>query len=690
MTTPIDSCKPITPLKGFKYPYSFITFDTESYIINEDGTLVEGEQNIEDIESYETHKLRLGVCIFNHLNKDLTVQYNEVFYFRTSIEFWDYVERKNRVYNNLFIYAHNAKYDTLNVNIIDELNRLGYDTPFPTINNAFIINSKKGKKRLHIVDTFNYAKTSVEKMGEKLGIEKIKLGEKGKIDFNAVDDKTLFKYCEQDVRIVEQWLISFFRFLYNNGDSLGSVKYTAASTSLDVYRHKFIEGTIYYHRNDNILRVERAAYRGGIVECFKLGKLKKQKYYLLDINSMYVNVMSKELLPVFPILYIEKLSIEELKDYIQNNYCVADVLLCVENNYGKFGLKYEGKLIFPVGEYRVTLHQQEIISALKEGYITNVFLCVLYHTEKALSKYANYFSELKKKANNKTDYDLAKLFGNGLYGKFGMRKYITRKAKLNNLFDLEYEGEDKEIQDEIKISDKSKEELKSSFKPTIMSDAGIFYYWNGEYILSSTDDFIHVPRTNVALAGSVTAYARILLSKYIEICGYKNIYYSDTDSMLVNEDGYRNLLEFIDDKELGYLKVEFVFNGGNIKAPKNYTFVEKRKLKIKIIKKKIKLDFNKILTKLKKSIILKRRDRSKGIPLGSVNHNGTYEYMRFTTFKEFLKSGGELKGRIKAKRKNSLIYTKGDSDNQDKYGNTKPYMMQYICKDEKWTNKIIQ
>lgn len=690
------TCKPISKLKELNYPLEIITFDTESTIHHEDKSI------------NEYHSLRLGVAIYNKLDSECKTVYREVYYFRTSTEFWNYVETKTSRVRTLYIYAHNAKYDTLNVDVINELNRLEYEIPYPTINNAFIISAKKNKKKIKIVDTFNYVKKSVASIGEKLGIKKLS------VDFNNVEDKELFEYCENDTHIVEEFMLQLIRFLFNN--KLGSLKFTTASTAMDIYRHSFITEPIYYHRNLNILKLERDSYRGGIVECFYLGRMKRGEYYLLDINSMYVNVMSKYKLPTYPIMRIvdneeHPINFNDFVESSKNNYLIADVLIVCDINVGLYGLKYDGKLIFPTGEFRVSLHQGELEIALKHGHIKAVYEYIIYHAEYCARDYANYFSNLKINATNEVDRDFAKLLGNGWYGKLAMMKYLTDSINLMGFFsdeELKDNGKseyklvgDKRLQSNIRTHDNSRNDnrrymedekkitisnnmkgriIKQHFLPaSITTNNGDYFNWNGDYIRQYRTGLVPVPRTNVALSGAVTTYARLLLNHYISICGEGNVYYTDTDSLTVNKLGYERLKMYIDDKELGKLKCELQFNSGTINAPKNYTFSVKKKIQLKSIQS-INRNFNADgLILEQKSIILKRRDRSKGIPTSAINDNGTFYYWRFTTFKEFLKSDGELKGRIYIHRKNSLDYNKGIEQNN---GFTLPYELEYSYDEE--------
>jgi len=81
-----------------------------------------------------------------------------------------------------------------------------------------------------------------------------------------------------------------------------------------------------------------------------------------------------------------------------------------------------------------------------------------------------------------------------------------------------------------------------------------------------------------AIASHITAYARMYLYELIKKAGFENVYYCDTDSLFVNEEGYNRLKNFIDDKELGKLKLEEV-GECIIWGAKNYKFNETRKIK---------------------------------------------------------------------------------------------------------------
>ncbi|GAH16471.1 unnamed protein product, partial [marine sediment metagenome] len=83
-----------------------------------------------------------------------------------------------------------------------------------------------------------------------------------------------------------------------------------------------------------------------------------------------------------------------------------------------------------------------------------------------------------------------------------------------------------------------------------------------------------------AISAHVTDYARLYLWKLIQIADIVNCFYCDTDSLIVNEKGYKNLSKFMDKDRLGWLKVEDVSSCVDIRGAKNYTFGDNTRMKL--------------------------------------------------------------------------------------------------------------
>ena len=79
----------------------------------------------------------------------------------------------------------------------------------------------------------------------------------------------------------------------------------------------------------------------------------------------------------------------------------------------------------------------------------------------------------------------------------------------------------------------------------------------------------------------MTAYARQELLRYIELAGWENILYMDTDSLFVTKAGSANLQAagVVDAKELGKMKLEKEAERIKILAPKDYEFAGVTRMK---------------------------------------------------------------------------------------------------------------
>ena len=165
--------------------------------------------------------------------------------------------------------------------------------------------------------------------------------------------------------------------------------------------------------------------------------------------------------------------------------------------------------------------------------------------------YVDFFYQLRKEYKNSGNaiYDqITKLLMVSLYGKFGQMGFKTLKQELP-------------------------EPEPNSRQTTIDTGTGI----KGSRVVLGNFEFMTYRKGNsfnamVAIATAVTSYSRFYLWKLLELAGRENVFYTDTDSLFVNEIGYKNLDGFIDPDKLGALKLEETTNNLEIRGLKDYTF----------------------------------------------------------------------------------------------------------------------
>jgi DNA polymerase elongation subunit (family B) len=358
-------------------------------------------------------------------------------------------------------------------------------------------------------------------------------------------------------------------------NNLGSLKKTIAGTSYGVYRHKFLKNnTIFIHDHKEAIKLERDSYKGGRTECFKLGNIKN--ITSLDVNSMHPYVMKNYKMPIRLIGYSSKEKsgkdfIKFYKNAKKRGYLViADIDFNLPEGYNHIGVKSKiGKdkipsLIFPIGIIRSSLTSPEIDYVIKHGDILKVHRISLYEGKNIFKDFVDYFYKMRQgyKKNNNLAYSImTKLILNSLYGKFGQKNPITRSLKFG---DGKFEIYHKEIQDLVD------DEIIFTNAYRIGS---VGWYGTGEYE-EGRDSF-------VAISSFVSAYARMYLSKIMNVAGTQgtDYIYSDTDSLFVSDQGLRRCREagFLGD-QLGQLKKEKT-GDVELKGCKDYVFNSKVKLK---------------------------------------------------------------------------------------------------------------
>jgi hypothetical protein len=494
----------------------------------------------------------------------------------TADAFWDFVESKSLPKTRLVLSAHNWSFDFIVLDSIRQLKRRGWTMQLPIFDGVkFIGKARRGDQSLAFIDTMNYAPVSLAELGQSLGIEKLEMP-----DTDTVNDD-LVTYCERDCDI----LVAFWRYLIDfvRSNNLGVFATTVGSMAFNAYRHRFMRTKIYIHDNERVTALERDGYYGGRCEIFYQGQ-KQGHYVLLDVNSLYPYVMRDNTYPHRLLGHRKNISVDGVIDLMRKGYyLIARVAL--DTNTNAFPYRYKSKLVFPQGRFVTTLHHAELVYALQNGLVRAVRECSFYDQSNLFKDYADFFHDLKNRysENGQSAFRLfAKLMLNSLYGKFGQMGHRTIEIKHNLPMTWG-------VADYLDVNGK-------------LSNIVI---WDGRgYLLKREGESYNA---FTAIAGAVTAYGRMKLWQLMRQAGLEHVFYCDTDSLIVDEIGFLNLVDEIDNHTLGKLKIESQSDMIEIRGAKDYVFGEREHIK---------------------GVSLKAEK------LGS----GHYRQLHFATFRETLKS----------------------------------------------------
>lgn len=538
-------------------PQSCIWFDTET-------------RPDPEVKNHIVHQLVFGWAAYSYRRAGGAWVAPRWFRFTTKEQFWAWVETCQRPKVKCYMFCHNTGFDIPVLDGIRQLALAGWtldlaviDAP-PTIlkyhkggriKNDDALEGEKLERRsqsttrqsIVILDTLNIYRMPLKKIGEIVGLEKYDMPPDW--DNEALSDK----YCRRDVEIIMEGCKHWFEFLRSN--DLGGFAQTLASQAMRSYRHRFMNHNILIDDNEKATSTSREAYYGGRTECFRLGHI-TERLYLLDVNSMYPAVMADHEYPHKLIGHDKRCTIRQLAAYLEHYTVCARVTL--NTSQPIYPLRKDDRLVFPTGVFTTFLSSPELSHAIAEGHLVKVHECSVYRKAPLFKEFVEYFYTSRQDAvrrGDKTASQLFKIMMNSLYGKFGQRGIVWESH--HNTEDLSaktWEDYDLETGDTIKYRQLG------GLVQTQMQER------------ESRESF-------PAIAAHVTAHARMLLWSLIAKAGRTNVYYCDTDSLLVNACGFKRLSHNMDETRLGFLKLEGTYDDAEIRGNKDYRFGDKERTK---------------------------------------------------------------------------------------------------------------
>ncbi len=461
--------------------------------------------------------------------------------FTTADDFWEWVTNCSVSRSRTWIFAHNWNFDAGILATSEILLRSGYRL-LKYINDKppFIVEFRNASSTLRLVDTLNYFAGSLASIGESIGL--------GKLGFPTEEDsqETWDTYCKQDVRVIIKAVSDFIEFI--SSYDLGNFQATLASQAFTAFRHRFMDHKIHIHDKVDICQLERNGYYGGRSECFFIGEVQGPLYYL-DVNSMYPFVMLQNEYPS-AIHHISRVDcLEDVYEFLQTYQAVAECM--IETPDPIYPLRIDKRLCFPIGKFSCTLTTPEILHAMENGHLMHVGKIAYYEHAPHFRRFVETLYDLRqgfKQDNNETFSYMTKIMLNSLYGKFGQNG--VKWTEIND--DREpFEG----ITYERETPDSPILKLRYRLGRVQIHER------KGE----SDNSF-------PAISAHVTANGRLLLWDLIRTAGTNNVFYTDTDSLIVNEQGYQNLASVLDADKLGGLKIEATGDSATFWGPKDYRF----------------------------------------------------------------------------------------------------------------------
>lgn len=544
MSSIYRKCHCLKPEKTLAIPRHLLFFDTETT-----------QEVLSDGSIKQT--LKLGWACYCQRGYGRNLEQYHWHYFDDAVGFWQFVFAHTAKKRKLWVLARNLVFDFTITKGWKYLRNEKFKLKFFHNQGTTSIISVRGQKgSIIFLDIMNWFVESLAKTGERIGIPKLK------IDFKTCSDEYLKIYCKRDVEIEIENFKRFIRFL--EGNQVSRLCYTRGSTAMAAYLFRHYKKRIWVHNNEQAIDLERDSYRGGRTECFYLGELKDENYYIVDVNSLYPFVMRNNLYPVKYKKILRQITTDTLTKTLIDYAVVAKVL--IKTNEPVYAVRRK-RTIFPIGTFWVTLTTPELKYALKHNHILKIDRLVIYEQSNIFKSYVDRFYKLRHefKTAGVAEYEeLCKKMLNSLYGKFGQKAEVWKKI-----------GDCPDEPDRVEVC-----YIEGCHKTRAIR------YLLGEIfeLKGYKEPFNSFP----AISSQVAADARMYLWELMRQAGRGNYFYCDTDSLFVNETGLQNLSNKLSNTSLGDLKIIEQMDSLEIRGLKDYTTATKtvikgiRKLAIKI------------------------------------------------------------------------------------------------------------
>jgi DNA polymerase type B, organellar and viral. len=412
------------------------------------------------------------------------------------------------------VICHNLEYDLVNEFGVSEYSMMSLNYL-----KGRLISAKLGNCRF--LDSFNHFRMSLKDLGHSLGIEKLDM------DIHSVD------YVSQDAWICLKAMTLARDYIASLGGRIGA---TSGSSAMSVWQYmtenEYMTGPI----DTPWLR---KGYYGGRTEIFRphtecsSGEKNIRGY---DINSMYPFCMLNE----FP---------ETLQDdpAMNKGKGMAEVMISLPTDIFYAPLPHrtaKDELWYPVGVFRGVWTYDEVRRAESMGgKVLKVFKAMGCNVMcRPFNQFIHTLYAKRKASTSDSDRLFLKVLMNSLYGKIASRNQVTRTVSRFTL---------------MKKHDKRIEDVK-----WITYHRGLLDYYTPQQAY-----------VNVCWGAMITAYARLLLHKYLMTVPPEKAIYCDTDSIYC----INHVMD--DSKELGQMKLEQTASIMTVVQPKAYRIDEFYKAK---------------------------------------------------------------------------------------------------------------
>jgi len=518
----------ITANEGASVPNRYIVLDTEA--------------RSNRTATGETQNWRCGVANYVHFTaKGNVIQRTEVY---TDVHnLWKDVSNHTRARARTVLYAHNLPYDMRISQALLHLPQCGW-----TLENIRLDSRgtwsrwTQAKATLLLCDSASIFPCTLGTLGMLLGMRKLDLPD-------TDDDQGWLDRCHRSVGILSVALIQYLTWLKTG--AAGNWQMTGSSQSWAHWRHNYYTEKVLVHHDTEATAAERRALHTGRAEAWKWGRDPNAPVYEYDWQNAYPRVARDISVPTQYLGTTTRVSARSLPRLWNRHAILADVTVRTEQPI--VPVRTEQGILWPVGEFDTTLWDPELRLLIDAGADVRVHRAWMYAKGPALQKWAEW---TLNGIHSTQVRDLRwlpvvlKHWSRSLIGRFAMRY-----QSWEHVATLPGDG--------IAIGTYVD---KDTGETTDTMQLGRDLYLLGE--------FQEAPNACPQITGYIMSESRAKLWRVIQHVGTENVYYMDTDSLIVNARGSRRIDDLGGQGDTEGLRLKGRHRGYEIYGPRAAVFGE--------------------------------------------------------------------------------------------------------------------
>lgn len=446
------------------------------------------------------------------------------------------------------LWAHNLAYDLRISRAFVALPALGWSLRAIVLDGmACWARFQRGKASLVCTDLSSWVPVPLARISSDVNIPRYPL------PTDASDLAGLLKRCRGDVAVLACAVLEILDWIER--EDLGNWQITGSAQAWSCFRHRFLKDKLLVHNDARVRDTERRAIWAGRTETWRHGVYNGGGFAEFDLETAYARIARDCSLPLQYVGVVPRVSQRHFEEWRQSRCLLSECTVTTDTPV--VPTQHDGRIVWPVGTFRTVLWDTEAGAAIQRGAKVRFYRTAVYTRAPVLREWATWILASLAPDNlelSQLQRRVLKVWSRSLIGRFSLRYRSWSPMGESTESDLYLS----------KLT--GKREAKA---------AAIMQVGRDLLELGALEDHENaLPQ----ITGYITAECRVRMLDLIDTAGEQNVYYMDTDSLIVNGAGARRLrLRIARDGAYG-LREKAAISRLELSGPRNLTVDEQPRI----------------------------------------------------------------------------------------------------------------